>query len=118
MNGRRSLSNWIAGLVVGVGAGVVALVLPVFGWIIAVAFLVGLVRATPRIPAVGGLFLGLGTTWLALLIRSHFECQAFNAVPGQGCMDPDIGPYLTLGAAEVAIGIVATATALIRARRH
>ena len=95
-----------------------ALVLPVFGWFIAAAFLVGLVRATPRIPAVGGVFLGLGTTWLALLLRSHFECQGFNAAPGQSCMEPDIGPYLVLGAAQVAIGIVATATALIRARRH
>ncbi len=118
MDGRRGRSNWIAGLVVGVGAGVLALVVPVFGWVIAVAFLVGLIRATPRIPAVGGLFLGLGTTWLVLLVRSHFECQGFNTAPGQSCMEPDIGPYLALGAAEVAIGIVATATALIRARRH
>ncbi len=95
-----------------------ALVLPVFGWVIAAAFLVGLVRATPRIPAVGGLFLGLGTTWLSLLMRSHFECQRFNAAPGQSCMEPDIGPYLALGAVLVAIGIVATAAALIRARRR
>jgi hypothetical protein len=117
MDGRRRLSNWMAGLVVGVGAGVLALILPILGWLIVAAFLVGLIRATPRIPAVGGLFLGLGTTWLALLVRSHVECQAFNTAPGQACMEPDIGPFLAVGAALLAVGMFATATALIRVRR-
>jgi hypothetical protein len=118
MNGRRSLSNWIAGLVVGVGAGVLSLVFPILGWVIAVAFLVGLIRATPRVPAVGGLFVGLGTTWLALLFRSHVECQAFNAAPGQACTEPDIGPFLAVGAALLAVGMFATAATLIRALRE
>jgi hypothetical protein len=117
MDGRRSLSNWIAGLVVGVGAGVLALVLPVLGWVIALAFLVGLIRARPRIPAVGGLFLGVGTTWLALLLRSHFECQGFNTTPGQACMEPDIGPFLAVGAALLAVGMFATAATLMRVLR-
>jgi hypothetical protein len=118
MEGRRSLSNWIAGLVVGVGAGVPSLVLPILDWVIAVAFLVGLTRATPRVPAVGGLFVGLGTTWLALLLRSHVECQAFNAAPGRACMEPDIGPYVAVGAALLAVGMFATAATLIRALRE
>jgi hypothetical protein len=118
MDGRRSLSNWIAGLVVGVGAGVLSLVLPILGWVIAVAFLVSLIRATPRLPAVGGLFLGLGTTWLALLLRSHGECQAFNAAPGQACIEPDIGPFLAIGAGLLSIGMFATAATLIRALRQ
>jgi hypothetical protein len=67
MDRRRGLSTWIAGLVVGVGAGVLSLTFPILGWLIVVAFLVGLIRPTPRIPAVGGLFFGLGTIWLALL---------------------------------------------------
>ena len=118
MDGRRMLSNWIAGLVVGVGAGVLALILPILGWLIAGAFLLGLIRATPRAPAVGGLFVGLGTTWLALLLRSHFECQAFNGAPGQECIEPDIGPFLAVGAALLAVGMFATAATLIRAHRH
>lgn len=118
MDGRRSLSNWIAGLVVGVGAGVLSLVLPILGWVIAAAFLVGLIRATPRISAVGGLFLGIGTTWIALLLRSHAECQAFNATPGQACAEPDIGPFLAIGAALLLVGLFATAATLIRAGRQ
>lgn len=118
MDGRRSLSNWIAGLAVGVGAGVLSSVLPILGWVIAVAFLVGLIRATPRIPAVGGLFLGIGTTWLALLLRSHVECQAFNSAPGQACGEPDIGPFLAVGAVLLAVGMVATAATLVGARRQ
>ena len=114
MNGRR-LSNWTAGLVVGVGAGVLSLILPVLGWLIVVAFLVGLIRASPRLPAFGGLFVGLGTTWLVLLIRSHLECQAFNAGPGQECFEPDIGPFLAVGAGLFAIGVLATVLAVIAA---
>ena len=112
------LSNWNAGLVVGVGAGVLSLIFPILGWLIAGAFLVGLIRATPRAPAVGGLFLGVGTTWLALLVRAHFECQGFNATPGQACMEPDIGPFLAVGAALLAVGLFATAATLIRAMRE
>ena len=41
-----------------------SLTFPILGWLIVVAFLVGLIRPTPRIPAVGGLFFGLGTMWL------------------------------------------------------
>jgi hypothetical protein len=118
MSGRPRLSNWIAGLVVGVGAGVLSLILPAFGWVIVAAFLVGLIRASPRLPAFGGLLVGLGTTWLVLLVRSHLECLAFDAAPGQECFEPDIGPFLTVGAAMLAIGVLATLAAVIGATRR
>jgi hypothetical protein len=114
----RTLSNWLAGVVVGVAAGVVTLTFPTLGWLIVAAFLLGLIRAAPRLPAVGGLFLGLGTTWLVLLVRSHVECQGFNAGPAQECFGPDIGPFLAVGGVLLAIGGLATGMALIRARRR
>ena len=117
-DGRRGFSNWLAGLVVGVGAGVLALILPAIGYAIALAFALLMVRATPRLPAFGGLFLGLGATWLTLLIRSHLDCQAFNSTPGQGCVEPDIGPLLGVGAVMLAIGVLATVAALIRTNRR
>lgn len=117
-NGRRGLSNWIAGLVVGAGAGVLALILPILGWGIVLVFALLIIRAAPRMPAFGGLFLGLGATWLALLIRSHLKCQAFNSTPGQACAEPDFGPLLAVGAALLAIGILGTVAAAFRARRR
>ncbi len=115
--GRRGLSHWLAGVVIGVAAGVLTLTFPTLGWLIALAFLLGLIRAAPRLPAVGGLFLGLGTTWLVLLVRSNLECQAFDAAPGQECVALDIGPWLAFAGVLLAIGVISTALALIRGKR-
>ena len=114
---RRGRSNWLAGLTVGVGAGVLALILPVIGWAIVLAFVLLLVRAGQRMNAFAGLFIGIGVTWVALLIRSHLDCQAFNSKPGQGCVEPDIGPLLAIGIGILAIGLAATAAVLIRRSR-
>jgi uncharacterized membrane protein len=114
---RRALSNWLAGVVVGVAAGFLTLIFPTLGWLIVVAFLLGVIRAAPRLPAIGGLFLGLGTTWLVLLVRSTLQCRAFDAAPNQECFEPEIGPFLAVGAALFAIGALATGAALHRARR-
>lgn len=81
------------------------------------AFLLGLIRAAPRLPAFGGLFLGVGTTWVVLLVRSNLECQAFDAAPGQECNVLDIGPWLAFAAVLLAIGVISTALALIRGKR-
>jgi len=113
----RARSNWLAGVVVGVAAGVLTLTFPTLGWLIVLAFLLGLIRAAPRLPAVGGLFCGLGTAWLVLLGRSNLECQAFDAAPGQECGSPDIGVWLAVGGALLAIGVVSTVVALIRRLR-
>lgn len=115
--GRRALSNWLAGVVVGVAAGVLTLTFPTFGWLIVLAFLLGLIRASPRLPAVGGLFFGLGTAWLVLLVRSNLKCQAFDAAPGQECGSPDIGVWLAVGGVLLGIGVVSTVVALIRTRQ-
>jgi hypothetical protein len=116
--GRRALSNWIAGLVVGVAAGVLSLFFPTLGWLIAVAFLVGLIRATPRLPAIGGLFFGFGAAWLVILVRSHLECQAFDAAPGQECGDPDIGSWLAVAGVLLAVGALTTVVAWARASQR
>jgi len=115
--GRRGLSNWLAGVAVGVAAGVLTLTFPTLGWLIVLAFLLGLIRAAPRLPAFGGLFFGVGTTWVVLLVRSHLECRAFDAAPGQECGDPGIELWLAIGGVLLAIGVVSTAVALVQERR-
>ena len=114
----RGRSNWLAGVVVGVAAGILTLSFPTLGWVIVLAFLLGLIKASPRLPAVGGLFVGLGTAWLALLVRSNQACQAFDAAPGQECGSPDIGGWLAVGGVLLAIGVVSTVLAQIRVRRR
>lgn len=114
----RGRKNWIAGLVVGTTAGVLSLIFPTLGWIIVLIFAVLALRRAPRLPAFGGLFVGAGASWLAVLIRAHLACQAFDAAPGQQCSDPDIGPWLAVGAALLAVGFVMTGVAVIGARVH
>ena len=115
---RRAASNWLAGVVVGVVAGVLSLLFPTLGWLVVVAFLVGLIRAAPRLPALGGLFLGYGAAWLVVLVRSHVDCQTFDAAPNQECGDPDIGPWLAFAGVLFAVGVVLTVVARIRASRR
>lgn len=114
--GRRGLSNWLAGVLAGVAAGVLTLTFPTLGWLIVLAFLLGLIRAAPRLPAVGGLFFGLGTAWLVLLVRSNLDCQAFDAAPGRECGSPDIGGWLAFAGVWLAIGVLSTMVAVIQSR--
>jgi hypothetical protein len=114
----RAISNWLAGVVVGVAAGVLTLTFPILGWLIVLAFLVGLIRATPRLPAIGGLFFGYGAAWLVVLIRSHLDCQAFDAAPNQECGEPDIGSWLAVSGVLLAIGLLMTVVAWTRASRR
>ena len=115
--GRRGLSNWHAGVLVGVAAGVLTLTFPTLGWLITAAFMLGLIRAPLRLPAFGGLFVGLGATWLVLLVRSTFACRAFDVAPNQECLEPDIGPFVAAGVVLLASGVVSTMVATIQARR-
>ena len=114
----RHRGNWIAGVVVGVAAGVLSLFFPTLGWLVAVVFLVGVIKATPRLPAIGGLFFGFGAAWLVILVRSHLECQAFDAAPGQECGEPDIGSWLAVAGFLLAIGALITVAAWARASRR
>jgi hypothetical protein len=114
-DGRRT--DWLAGLVVGALAGVLTLIFPTLGWGIALVFGLLILRRGRRLPAFGGLFLGLGAAWVGLLVRAELACRAFDAEPGQECIQPDIGPWLAVGAMFVAIGIVATVVAVFRRDR-
>jgi hypothetical protein len=110
--GRRT--DWLAGLVVGAVAGVLTLIFPILGLGIALVFGLLIIRRARRLPALGGLFLGLGAAWVGLLVRAQLACQAFDAEPGQECIQPDIGPWLAVGGVFVAIGVVATVVAALR----
>ncbi len=108
---------WIAGFVVGVGAGVLSLVIPTVGWVIAGAFAVPAIISRARVAAIGGLLAGFGSAWLGLLARATLDCQAFDAAPGQECVSPDLAPWLIAGSVMLAVGIGLSAVAVVRARR-
>ena len=117
-NGRRTRrgSAWLAGLVVGVGAGFLSLSIPVIGWVIGLAFLAGALLSRAVAAGIGGLLVGGGGTWLVVLIESDARCRAFNG-PGRECISPDLAPWLAVGIGLLLAGAVATAIAARRYRR-
>jgi formate hydrogenlyase subunit 3/multisubunit Na+/H+ antiporter MnhD subunit len=110
--------NWVAGVVVGVAAGVLTLSIPIIGWLIVVAFLGGLIRSTPRIPAVAGLMIGFGGAWFLLLTAAFMRCQRFDAAPNHECVQPDLGPWLLAAVVVLGAGICLLIAGLIRGRAH
>jgi hypothetical protein len=97
----RAGRGWIAGLVVGVAGGFLALEFPTLGWLAA---------------AIGGLLTGIGACWLVLLGRVAITCQATG--DELGCHAPGIEPWLAVGAGVLAIGLALTIVAFARARRR
>jgi hypothetical protein len=106
-------SAWIAGLTVGVGAGVLALTLPTVGWGIGAAFVVGALLSSARVAALGGLAVGAGAAWLVLLGQSVAACREFDG-PGRECIEPDLTPWLMTSVASLVAGSVATLVAAAR----
>jgi hypothetical protein len=114
--GSTSLGAWGPGVVVGLAAGLATLSIPTLGWLIVIAFAVPAVIGHRRTAALGGLFTGLGSTWLALLGRMAIACPARD--PNEvGCHAPDIGPWLAVGVAMLALGVALSGLAAMRARR-
>jgi hypothetical protein len=111
----RARTTWIAGLVVGVAGGFLALEFPTLGWLILVLFAVPAAIVGARAAAIGGLLTGFGAIWLALLGRVAITCRAAN---GFGCEAAGIEPWLAVGAWMLAIGFALTTTALVRTRQR
>jgi hypothetical protein len=111
----RARPSWIAGIVVGVAGGFLALEFPTLGWLILVLFAVPAAIVGARAAAIGGLLTGFGAIWLALLGRVAITCRAAD---GFGCQAPGIEPWLAVGAGMLAIGLALTTIAFVRARRR
>jgi hypothetical protein len=112
---RRLRSGWFAGLVVGVTTGFATLEIPTLGWLLVVVFAIPALIVGPRVAAIGGLFTGLGGVWLALLGRVALTCQATG--DELGCHAPGIEPWLAVGGAMLAAGLVLSIVATVLGRR-
>jgi hypothetical protein len=107
---------WIAFLILGVLDTVLLLEFPPAGLLLLVLAIVGTLWRPPRGAALAGLVTGIGGTWTGLMVRVKVSCEAFNAVPGQGCEAPDIDGWIAIGGAILAIGMVVTLGVVLRGR--
>jgi hypothetical protein len=97
----------------GAGGGFLVLVFPTLGYALIALGAIGVLRAQRHVAGGAGLFIGIGATMVVLLFRAQLACEAFDAVPNQGCESPDLTPWLTIGGALLVAGVILSALALV-----
>jgi hypothetical protein len=105
---------WLAFAMLGVLDTLLLLEFPPAGLLLLVLAIAGMVRRRPRDAALAGLLTGIGGTWTGLMVRVKVSCEAFDAVPGQGCEAPDIDGWIAIGGAILAIGVLVTLRLVLR----
>jgi hypothetical protein len=100
------VSDWLAGLLVGVVGGLVFFLFPPFG--IGVLVIFGLLAAGRgnRSFGLSGLLIGVGGSWVGLLVAANARCAQFNEVPNQECVAPDLTAWFVIGGCFLVLGAV------------
>jgi hypothetical protein len=105
------MSAWFPMLVGGAAAGALSLSLPWLGWLIALALGAGAATAGGRrLAAFGGLLVGAGGSWCALLGRILLTCHPPD------CLATGSEPFVAVGLAMLVTGAVLSGSALARTR--
>ncbi len=112
----RPRTAWLAFAVLGVLDTVLLLEFPSAGLLLLGLAILGLLWRPPRGAAVSGLVTGIGGTWTGLMVRVKLSCEAFAAVPGQGCEAPGIDGWIVTGAVILAIGLLVAIGVVLRTR--
>ncbi len=108
--------NWLAGLIVGACAGILFGVWPTLAFLILVAFLIPVAISPQRRSAAPGLFVGMASTWLGLVVAANAGCAAFDAAPNQECVAPDLTGWLVIATGLLAVGVAGSIAMLWRRR--
>ncbi len=101
--------RWLTGLVVGLVSGTGSLVAGTLGAALGVCAILLVAARAPRSVAAGGVCIGLGLSWLVLLIRADMACDV-------DCVGPDLGAWYLVGGALLFVGVVLTARLIVAAR--
>jgi Ca2+/Na+ antiporter len=102
--------RWAIGLMTGLIVGVGVLTTGTLGALLGILAIILLATEPGREAPVGGLFLGGGIGWLVLLGTASARC-------GEGCVFPDLAPWIVVSVAMIGLGLVLTGLAFLRRRR-
>ena len=108
------MRSWLAGLVVGVAAGFWLAEWPAHGAVLAVAFAVPAALSRARLPALGGLLVGIPALWLTVIGFATTRCANFDAQPGQECVMSDIGAWPFVAVGMLLVGAICSLAAARR----
>lgn len=109
-------SNWLAGLVVGVTGGALFWLFPTLGVVVLASFGLLAIRRPDRSFGVSGLLIGVGASWLGVLVRAIVACDRFDAAPNQACASPDMTPWIIVCVGFLVAGVGLLIVGLRRAR--
>ena len=101
---------WMIGLVVGLAFGLASLIGGTVIWLLGLAAAVLLGFQPPRAARLGGLGIGFALSWQILLATADLRC-------GEGCVGPDLAPWLAMGWIALAVGLGLTTLAIVRRAR-
>ena len=103
------MRSWMIGLVSGLVVGVGTLIAGTLAALLGLVAIVAATRLPHRDATAGGLLLGLGGSWVLLLLRADLAC-------GVDCVSPDLTGWYALGGVLVVVGLALTIRTA-RARR-
>jgi hypothetical protein len=100
---------WLAGVLLGVLLGLLSLLASPFVLILIIPFVLAALRRTaPRVGLAGGL-MGIGTTWLALVLAASSRCSTvMTANSYSTCTPPDVTGWVAAAAVAFVVGLVQT----------
>ena len=107
----ESWSSWAAGTVFGSLAGMAIAVFGAPALALSLALLTLAFIASRTVALLSGALIGIGGTWLVLLVRAQLACAAFDAAPNQGCEAPDLGPFYVISGIAFCVGLLIGAVA-------
>ena len=116
---KHAQTVWLAALLGGVLAGICGLIFPIAGiGLLVLATLLTLLASSrgPRLVALGGVWLGFGGLWSALLLRAGLEC-ATQPPSSDGCGSSMFQAYVAVGVVTAALGLFVSIRALRRRRQ-
>jgi hypothetical protein len=96
---------WLSGLLLGILNGFLLFEFPTLALVLVLASALLLTRPAAWSAGLGGLAVGVGGLWTFVLWQAQARCDAFNAVPNQGCEMPTIDGYLVAGILVAAAGL-------------
>jgi len=115
---REPWASWAIGLVIGGLAGSAILTFGAPLLLVSLAVLALALVAARSLALLSGAFIGVGATWLVLLVRAQVACDLFDAAPNHGCRGFGVERFLVISSAALVVGLLVGGVARHRGARQ